>query len=608
MKVICRPIAFKEKKICEAYSMLKGQGVIQEDPVHVKHAVFAASLPPREADLSVEESARLQKLLHSGNQQDLEKANQIIQSMVRKEEEKLEKATKQASQLQEVQASTRLLSDMLEQVEVGQVAAEDREIMAELYSACEGWRPKLFQLAAEAEENDPVIGDILYASDEMSRIIDKYKDLIILNKTNRSESSSNHNLLNIAPKPSSRQDLLEEFLLGQNGGDNPTSHIQLTAETFGAISLNQYGGHLLSDTASDNSSMLGVEDSQFVGEKDEISPLNNQIKNLDLHKMAENNLLMEENGNGGIKDIFSEFGLSENNCSSLPPVLQDLLSDGPDQQCSPNEFILPNLQTKGKISDELNQRRRGLDELDLLGENALRAQLPEHKEAGFIARKQEKLPLKELMRQSSSMSQFESQEQQTPPPYPTTPTNQTKPKSNQTCSSLETNQTNPKIEKPVPQALLTNNFDPAPKSEVKVTEVKLQDIKLRMEDVVPHPALPPLDLQAEGPVSLVLHYSCTVPAPGVSVHVVQFTNTGKLPVEELEFKAVVPKGCKVRLLPISSNHLPSPLPFSPSPTCNQLMLVLNPEKKNIFLGFVLSYSIDEESFTFIGKDIQTCIQ
>jgi len=49
---------------------------------------------------------------------------------------------------------------MLEQVEVGQVAAEDREIMAELYSACEGWRPKLFQLAAEAEENDPVIGNI----------------------------------------------------------------------------------------------------------------------------------------------------------------------------------------------------------------------------------------------------------------------------------------------------------------------------------------------------------------------------------------------------------------------------------------------------------------
>ena len=90
---------------------------------------------------------------------------------------------------------------------------------------------------------------------------------------------------------------MEEFLLGQNGGDN--------AQTFGAISLIQYGGHLLSDTASDQSSMLGVEDSQSVGEKDEVSPLNNQFKNLDLHKMAEINLLMEENGNDEKKDIFS---------------------------------------------------------------------------------------------------------------------------------------------------------------------------------------------------------------------------------------------------------------------------------------------------------------
>ena len=90
---------------------------------------------------------------------------------------------------------------------------------------------------------------------------------------------------------------MEEFLLGQNGGDN--------AQTFGAISLIQYGGHLLSDTASDQSSMLGVEDSQSVGEKDELSPLNNQFKNLDLHKMAEINLLMEENGNDEKKDIFS---------------------------------------------------------------------------------------------------------------------------------------------------------------------------------------------------------------------------------------------------------------------------------------------------------------
>jgi hypothetical protein len=53
----------QEKKIQEAYEMLKGQGVIQADPVHVGGAVFAASLPPRQADLSREEQDRLQKLL-----------------------------------------------------------------------------------------------------------------------------------------------------------------------------------------------------------------------------------------------------------------------------------------------------------------------------------------------------------------------------------------------------------------------------------------------------------------------------------------------------------------------------------------------------------------
>lgn len=57
------PCYLQEKKIQEAYEMLKSQGVIQSDPVHVGDAVFAAALPPRQADLSREESERLQKLL-----------------------------------------------------------------------------------------------------------------------------------------------------------------------------------------------------------------------------------------------------------------------------------------------------------------------------------------------------------------------------------------------------------------------------------------------------------------------------------------------------------------------------------------------------------------
>ena len=47
---------------------------------------------------------------------------------------------------------------MLDQVDLGQTSLEDRELMADLYKSCDKWRPKLFQLASEAEENDPSIG------------------------------------------------------------------------------------------------------------------------------------------------------------------------------------------------------------------------------------------------------------------------------------------------------------------------------------------------------------------------------------------------------------------------------------------------------------------
>ena len=39
-----------ETKIKEAYLMLKKQGIVTEDPVHVGGAVFASSLPPRQKE------------------------------------------------------------------------------------------------------------------------------------------------------------------------------------------------------------------------------------------------------------------------------------------------------------------------------------------------------------------------------------------------------------------------------------------------------------------------------------------------------------------------------------------------------------------------------
>ncbi len=44
----------------------------------------------------------------------------MIQEMVKKGEEKLAKAARQSAQLQEVDASCKLLSDMLDQLDIGE--------------------------------------------------------------------------------------------------------------------------------------------------------------------------------------------------------------------------------------------------------------------------------------------------------------------------------------------------------------------------------------------------------------------------------------------------------------------------------------------------------
>ncbi len=62
-----------ETKIAEAYDMLKKQGIVTEDPVHVGDAVFASALPPRKsAPLNEEQTQKLRKLLQSKNPDDLQ--------------------------------------------------------------------------------------------------------------------------------------------------------------------------------------------------------------------------------------------------------------------------------------------------------------------------------------------------------------------------------------------------------------------------------------------------------------------------------------------------------------------------------------------------------
>nr|1YD8_G Chain G, Adp-ribosylation Factor Binding Protein Gga3 [Homo sapiens]1YD8_H Chain H, Adp-ribosylation Factor Binding Protein Gga3 [Homo sapiens] len=90
----------------------------------------------------------------------------------------IQKVTKRLHTLEEVNNNVRLLSEMLLHYSQEDSSDGDRELMKELFDQCENKRRTLFKLASETEDNDNSLGDILQASDNLSRVINSYKTII----------------------------------------------------------------------------------------------------------------------------------------------------------------------------------------------------------------------------------------------------------------------------------------------------------------------------------------------------------------------------------------------------------------------------------------------
>ncbi|KAF2982102.1 hypothetical protein EK904_000274 [Melospiza melodia maxima] len=94
------------------------------------------------------------------------------------DEARIQKVTKRMHTLEEVNNNVKLLNEMLVHYSKEDSSEADRELMKELYERCETKRRTLFKLASETEDNDSSLGDILQASDNLSRVINSYKKII----------------------------------------------------------------------------------------------------------------------------------------------------------------------------------------------------------------------------------------------------------------------------------------------------------------------------------------------------------------------------------------------------------------------------------------------
>ena len=110
-----------------------------------------------------------------------------------------------------------------------------------------------------------------------------------------------------------------------------------------------------------------------------------------------------------------------------------------------------------------------------------------------------------------------------------------------------------------------------------------------------------LKKETEDGISIVLHFGQDPPREYVNAIVVTVIN--KLPeaIEDYELKAVVPKGCKVKLQNPTTRSLPAHNPFVPASAITQVMLIANPMKKDVSFKYIVSYTMDGEPQTEMGQ-------
>uniref|UniRef100_A0A2S2NAK1 ADP-ribosylation factor-binding protein GGA1 n=1 Tax=Schizaphis graminum TaxID=13262 RepID=A0A2S2NAK1_SCHGA len=135
----------------------------------------------------------------------------------------------------------------------------------------------------------------------------------------------------------------------------------------------------------------------------------------------------------------------------------------------------------------------------------------------------------------------------------------------------------------------------------------LGDINIKLEDIIPCPDFTIVSLFDKNDISTELHLAANKPREDVIVFVVTTRSKCKLPLFNFSFQPVVPKDCRLRILPQSRTNLPIYNAFLPQETIVQIILVATLNKEFIPLKYVISYTMDGEMFTEFGETEQLCI-
>lgn len=537
----------RESKIKEAYEMLKKQGVIEEDAAFImanSEESQKSSKIKNNIFENEEMSKHLRKLLHSKDPYDLQTANRLIKVMVKEDEERLQLNSRRNMELESVHNNVKLLSEMLDSYNRNETSTEDLELMKELHQACERLKPILLRLASETQGDVEMLADVLTASDELNQVFEKYTSVIVLGQSPKSSvtesSKSSYN------NGSSLLDL-----------SSPTESVPCESTTQSTTSTNHRS----------DMDMLG----------DIFNVLEKPVK-------SDTNFLM-------------------------PNAIMQPISISPMNK--KNEVT--------NTEEKMDSKAKALEELNELGETLLKQSL-----SGTIARSSQSKVSSNIVKtqstndsarkqnwsyeSSNNMSQHVATEQ---PDIKKCESNSNLDISTSSNSSkinatvdLSCNKSinSEIVEAGIQQPEVTQLLNGASTVADAEPGIKpLTDIVVNLEDIKPSVNPPLTVIEERNGISVVLYFTQDNPRPDVSVVVITTMSKNAKPLNNYLFQAVVPKKCKCRLQAPSGTKLPAHNPFLPPSAITQIMLIANPYKEPVYLKFMLSYTMDDETFTEMGE-------
>ncbi|XP_045073177.1 ADP-ribosylation factor-binding protein GGA3-like isoform X2 [Coregonus clupeaformis] len=592
-----------EAKISDAYQMLKKQGIVTVDPEVPLDKTLMPSPPSRPKNPvfeNEEKSKRLAELLKSKKPEDLQEANRLIKNMVKEDEVRLQRASKRSGTLEEVNNSVKLLNEMLSHFSRDQSTDGDKELIKELYGDCDKLRGTVFKLATETEDNDSSLGDILQASDDLSRVINSYKRIVEGQTVNGEMEPFGPSTTTQCTKDSNQSEILIDLAGLELLSPSPPEHPPLAQHPDLIPADMLYGSAPLQDlqvfpaledpSPTKPSAALSLLDKELLslGLNDPVPAKDDNLNNLWTTSLQAPNPVLDLFGSALQATVFSAASTTDATLDLLGASTTEPASKTADpvsypQSSAAASFPYPSAAAQA-VSASLNHSLQDLAMLDLGSPKSM----PGVINAGDL------FGMGEAMGATASPRIGIPASRSSPLPLgilPSVAAAPTMSPKTQADDSPLLRSLSPILILPLGQA-----------SPAKVPEISLSNVHVPLEAIKPSKVCPVTAYDKDG-VRVLLHFATDCPPgrPDVLVIVVSMLNTAPLPVRNIVLQAAVPKSMKVRLQPPSGTDLAPFNPIFPPAAITQVMLLANPLLEKVRMRYKLTFTLGEQQCTETGE-------